>query len=359
MPKALNQSRHFQLAQQLRRRVGAMQPGAALPTFAQLQDHYGASQATVERAVQRLRREGLIHRPAGRKRLVIAEAHHRALHQVALVRPDYPSADYDAIARAVVGAARRSRTSNVAFEHVCYRSLTQLDLLRAAGDCDAAILIPTGEPMPEQVLAGLRSSRLPTVLLHEPAQVPDVCTVRGDDAMIGRLMWEHLAALGHRRIALLIDQPADTPSIAARIEGFVAASSGDVTVIDARVRLFDDAMHSAYAVMRRKLARGQPAMTAAACTSWPGAMATMRALREAGLSVPRDVSVIANAGEYDIAEFMNPPLTATQIDLDAYGRSVLRLIEQQIMAPDKPARSVKIKARLIERGSTARRRNQR
>ena len=143
MPRTLQATRHFQLAQALRQQIRQLPPGSSIPTLNELMLEHGASQTTIDRALACLRREGLISRPAGKQRLVVNAVSDPAARRVAVIRPDYPSKTFDEVARAIVGQGRRE---DVKFDLVYYRSLQTLDLAHAAEDNDAAVLVTTSEP---------------------------------------------------------------------------------------------------------------------------------------------------------------------------------------------------------------------
>jgi len=332
-----------------------MSPGQTLPTLAELRQEFQVAELTVTRALAQLRREGLIYRPDGRQRPVVAAISDRALARVAMIRPDYPSMDYEAIARAVV---RAGRERDWVFDQVSYRSLEGLELTRAIGNNDAAALLPTSEPFPNHLLTALAAPRRPVVVLQEPPPGLDAPVVRNDDVLIGRSLVEHVAALGHSRILMVVDQPIACPSIADRVVGWRQAMQqlgvGNLTefLVDCQVASFDDAVLCSYEFFRCWLDAPHADFTAVCCASSGGALAVMRALREKGVAIPQDVSVIANASELDIAAFINPPLTATEIDLSGYGQAVAELIDEALNTPGAPARQITIGPQTIVRQST-------
>ncbi len=145
MPKTLPATKHFKLAQTLRAQIRKMSPGDPLPTVLQLRERFSVSQATVDRALDRLRREGLITRPAGQLRPVVTDTPLPTLHRVALIRPAVPSAFYEQVAREV---ARIGMQKEWAFEWINYSSLTSARLREALGDHDAAVFMPSAEHLP-------------------------------------------------------------------------------------------------------------------------------------------------------------------------------------------------------------------
>jgi DNA-binding LacI/PurR family transcriptional regulator len=83
------------------------------------------------------------------------------------------------------------------------------------------------------------------------------------------------------------------------------------------------------------------------------AVTMLRLLWEAGLSVPRDISVATFSDSYPVAE-VSPPLTAVALPTEEMGRAAAELILEQIEAeaPAAPRRVV-LKESLVVRRSTA------
>ncbi|MFD0772563.1 substrate-binding domain-containing protein, partial [Streptomonospora algeriensis] len=101
---------------------------------------------------------------------------------------------------------------------------------------------------------------------------------------------------------------------------------------------------------------GAPDVSALFVANDQMALGALRALGEAGVRVPDDVSVI---GFDDIpeSEFFTPPLTTVAQDFSEVGRRGIGLLIDMLEAPAEsasphPARSV-VPARLVARVSTA------
>jgi LacI family transcriptional regulator len=82
------------------------------------------------------------------------------------------------------------------------------------------------------------------------------------------------------------------------------------------------------------------------------ALGAMRALREAGRRVPRDVSVVG-FDDTPEAAFFEPPLTTVRQDFDALGDQAADLLLTLITAPTTPAHQRVLYPQLVERASTA------
>jgi LacI family transcriptional regulator len=355
MPIKLVETKHHQFFQSLRDQVRRVAGGEKIPTIEELQFRYKVSRPVVERAITRLKKDGLIYRPAGKQRFVVAEIHDRPVWRVAMIRPDYPSPDFDAIARTVVSAGKGQKWG---FDLVSYGSLSGLELETAIGDNDAAVLLPTSEPFPDHLVKVLENPRKPVIILQEPVLKPggsnNVCI---NDRKVGRLAVDHLMGLGHRRILCMIDQPHDITTL-ERVAGWQDAmqQSGqkrlEELVLDCDIRSSEDPMQKTYDHLRRWLEGPNPAYSAIFCTSSAGAMAVIRALRERNIKIPTDISLVAYAGESTIGPFLNPPLTAVEIDMAAYGKAVAELLESQLTNPKAEPRVIKLEPYLAIRETT-------
>ncbi|GHF88574.1 LacI family transcriptional regulator [Amycolatopsis bartoniae] len=132
-----------------------------------------------------------------------------------------------------------------------------------------------------------------------------------------------LAGLGHRRFAVLTG-PRTLTTVVDRFTGFreglaeagVELSEGDV---------FEGAFSrdGGHAAARELLAAGHKA-TCVFAVSDEMAIGAMTALREAGRSVPDDVSV-AGFGNIPVAQDLNPALTTVTLPLEDLGEQVMEL----------------------------------
>jgi LacI family transcriptional regulator len=175
--------------------------------------------------------------------------------------------------------------------------------------------------------------RFPIALVDEDVEGLDGALIAiADHEAGGRLAGEHLRALGHRR-ALALTGPDDLKSSLARVAGFVQAFQGEV------VELVGDFKEgSGYRLVAEALtARGldQTAVFAANDLMAFGAIA---ALREAGISVPRDVSVV---GFDDIraASLVFPALTTVHQPAYDVGRTATTQLLQYVSRGEVPPAS--------------------
>ncbi|MFE5239679.1 MULTISPECIES: LacI family DNA-binding transcriptional regulator [unclassified Streptomyces] len=162
-----------------------------------------------------------------------------------------------------------------------------------------------------------------------------------------RLATEHLLGLGHETV-WHVAGPRDSDSAGLRLRGWRET-------LRAHGRRVPEVLHgdwyadSGYAAGRRLAA--EPGVTAVFAANDQMALGVLRALTEAGLRIPADVSV---AGFDDMPEARNfiPPLTTVHQDFAAIGRTAVDALVQEIEG-GPPAAYTGVAPRLTVRSSTA------
>jgi DNA-binding LacI/PurR family transcriptional regulator len=177
----------------------------------------------------------------------------------------------------------------------------------------------------------------------------DVVPVAAVDQFAGAASaTRHLLELGHRTV-WHIAGPADWLEAQQRVAGWrtTLQSAG------ARVPppLAGDWSPRAGYDLGRELARDSD-VTAIFVANDQMALGVLRALHEAGRTIPGDVSVV---GFDDIPEapFFTPPLTTVRQDFGEMGRRGLRLLLETMESPQWPPRHRDVTPELIVRASTA------
>ena len=202
------------------------------------------------------------------------------------------------------------------------------------------------------VAAGLPES-VPVVLLNGPARLGSMDSVSVDSYGGARAMMRHLFAAGHTRIAHVCG-PAHNHDATERRRGWAEALreaghhapdtwafSGDFTEIAG----YDAARH----LGTDFAAESRPTALFAANDAM--AIGAISGLREAGLTIPRDVAVVG-FDDIPMARYVMPALTSVHVAIPELGaRAVERLVE--IMgdrAATAPRREV-LPATLVVRSS--------
>ena len=125
---------------------------------------------------------------------------------------------------------------------------------------------------------------------------------------------------GHRRIAALISRPDDQSISQLRYEGYVSALEELGLPFDPELVISTGGFNikDAYNAVSEKLHQGAE-FTALFAIADSMAIGAMRALLDAGRSVPRDCSVIAIDG-LELSEYIEPPLTTLCQPMEEMGR---------------------------------------
>jgi LacI family transcriptional regulator len=148
----------------------------------------------------------------------------------------------------------------------------------------------------------------------------------------GRLVGEHLRALGHRRV-LMLTGPRDLKSGIARATGFVQAFDGEVVR-----RVGDFKEHSGYREVAESRGANGFDYTAVFAANDLMAFGALAALRDAGLVVPQDMSVV---GFDDIraASLAFPALTTVHQPAYDVGRTATAQLLQYVSRGEVPLAS--------------------
>jgi LacI family transcriptional regulator len=194
------------------------------------------------------------------------------------------------------------------------------------------------------------TSRVPVVLAVRSLPGSGVPAVTHDDLGGARLAAGHLAELGHRHVVQL-PGPLDMSPFLDRHDSFADAAAGlglQTWAVEAASRpVFDEGRR----LMGLALA-GRRRFTGVFAHNDAMAMGAVRALREAGLDCPRDVSVVGY-NDVPMADCLDPPLTTIRLDGHEVGRQAGQAVLAAIRALPLP-KHTSIPAELVIRSSATR-----
>jgi DNA-binding LacI/PurR family transcriptional regulator len=173
----------------------------------------------------------------------------------------------------------------------------------------------------------LRRDGLPIVLVNGFVEGLDVPFISHDDIASIGLAVRHLAELGHREIGLAVGPERYVPVIRKTMafNQVMRDTVGRSEVEDLVVNtLFS--VEGGEQAAARMLERG---LTAIVCGSDLMALGAIRAIRRAGLDVPRDVSVVG-FDDSVLMEFTDPPLTTIHQDVVGMSEAAVRALLEEI-----------------------------
>ncbi|MER2510579.1 substrate-binding domain-containing protein [uncultured Amaricoccus sp.] len=167
---------------------------------------------------------------------------------------------------------------------------------------------------------------------------------------------EVLAGAGHRRIALIAGPP-EWPSVGDRVRGFRQAMEARGLPVDTGLILHGDTSeaHGA-AALSALLALGTDRPSALVCCNALVAAGVCRAAREAGLSIPKDLSVVAHDDVLPQVQTdaLDPPLTVTRLALRDACEPLANLLLRRIAGEPVADLQVTREPELILRASVTR-----
>ena len=213
-----------------------------------------------------------------------------------------------------------------------------------------AVLTFGGE---EPVLDQLANRDIPIVLAEFRLKNPKISTIVLDYGTGIHAALNHLAELGHRKIAFLAG-PHKLHSAITRENDFRAAIEGAGLTIQKQwiVECDHTAKGGVAGFERLQALKSHP--TAIVCSNDMTAIGVLRAAYMQGLRVPQDLSVIG-LDDIDFAEFTLPPLTTIRLSRADLARAAFEALRQQAEDANNPRmqREFLVSTSLVVRGSTA------
>ncbi|SEL35932.1 transcriptional regulator, LacI family [Roseivivax marinus] len=226
--------------------------------------------------------------------------------------------------------------------------------LRRRGLVDGIIV---HAPLPaDERIALLREIGLPFVVHGRASELPDdYAWIDMNNRRAFERATEHLLALGHRRIAL-VNGPERQDFALRRREGVLTAQAAQGIAADpALLSSGEMTERLGYTATREMRALPDPP-TAIVAASMVVALGIWRALRDEGVTLGREVSVVAH--DDDLGYLRNggdvPVFTATRASVRDAGRRAAEMVLQMIRDPSCAPLQTLIEAELILGQSTGR-----
>jgi LacI family transcriptional regulator len=217
---------------------------------------------------------------------------------------------------------------------------------------DGAVLTPRASAQPA-LAEGLERHGIPVIRIAWGSSGGCAYTIGTDDRDIARRMTEHLIALGHRRINLLLGHQDHAEMVERRL-GCIDAF--DAFGLPLTQRLFDEGdgtFESGVAGARRMLGTlGEQRPTAIFAHNDEMAAGALAAAHELGIGVPRGVS-LAGFGDTPLSTRVSPALTTIRPPLPELARCAVQLLLDRMRSqPHAPGEQV-FASSLVRRFSTA------
>jgi DNA-binding LacI/PurR family transcriptional regulator len=329
-----------QIVESLRNLAETMAPGERLPSLSDLTRQFGVAPGTVKAALEVLRKEGQVesrhgsgtfvaHRPISARLPGNGNGTKASTGTLAVMAPWQNPFFRHCVDELAAQAEKKG------LQVVCHFNKGMTDL---EGAFSLEALHPEGyvlfnyafAPAAEAMIA--RGYRAVVVGVPPPGVVPTVPCVYGDHDRGGALAAERLLKLGHRRIAFVDEFTMTNLRKMRRWQSFVQALR-EAGIVDAERVITAAAWHSWRDDLEslRRYFDAPDAPTALAVWSDATAVEILHLLRQGGLRVPEDISVIG----YDnlpMSEHSHPTLDTVDAHIEVQIRQALDLL----MAPLRP-----------------------
>ncbi len=239
---------------------------------------------------------------------------------------------------------------NLAGDEAARHRVFQTHLLRKRVD---AVLVLSLNPTDEEVAALAKLDRPVAVV---GATVEGWSSVRIDDVETARIAVRHLVELGHRRIGYVggsLEEQLDFAAPLDRLNGYRAAMADAGLTVEPSMEVVGDFTVRGGLAATRLLLDVEPRPTAVFAASDEMAVGAVHAVREAGLRVPEDVSVIG-IDDHEMAEFFELTTVAQPVREQGQlaARLLLEALDDDFDDPPTPP-TITVPTRLVVRRTTA------
>jgi len=273
-------------------------------------------------------------------------------HLIGLIIPDISNLYYTAVAHSVSDALRAHGYDLI----LCVNNedpKIDLDYLKVLREkrADGIIYVHPANGSNSAFIRELTNNGMPIVELNRQREEDILDAVLADNFRGAYQMIAYLIGMGHRRIGLIIGEP-DLTTGKNRLAGYRRAlEDKGIPIVPELIRIGTFSRQHGEKGTRELLQLAEPP-TVIFAGSNRILIGVLFVLREQGLRVPNDISVVA----FDDAEWLSvwtPPITAVDIAVEEMARLAVDLLQRRITSPQNERKPVTylLSTSLIERES--------
>ncbi|MGN0833310.1 MAG: GntR family transcriptional regulator [Kiritimatiellia bacterium] len=342
-------------------RQGRYDVGSRCPSLSQLMRRFSVSRMTVLRAIDELKRRGLLVGRPG-KGLFVTQMARMLGGTLGLISPGLCYAEIfppicQTLARLVQQDGLKFLLSDVAADDPCARAKQAVALAhRFVSERVLGVFFQPVEHLREaervnrEILSILGAASIPVVLLDSdivPSPDRSACDLVGiNNFDAGRRLARHLVERGVHHIGFVHREYSDF-SVRNRFEGIRSVG------LDAGVRVTGLELNPADAKAVRRVLTSHPTIDAIICRNDNQAAHLLVSLRNLGLRVPDDLAV-AGFNDMAYAATIGPSLTTIRIPCEDIAQLAYDLLRTRLASPGLPPRECYLSAELVVRESTQR-----
>ncbi|MEP7135147.1 MAG: LacI family DNA-binding transcriptional regulator [Chloroflexota bacterium] len=235
----------------------------------------------------------------------------------------------------------------IEYVEVEHQDRAYLELARAKHIDGMILLTPR---LDDAGLKKLEQVDIPTVLMGH-LEGSNFYSVDVDNKLAAQQGVQHLLELGHTQIACITNAPPSYAASPDRVTGYKnALIAAGITPHEDLIRYADFDPESGYIQTKSLLESGNN-FTAIFVASDNVAMGVKAALREAGLRIPEDISLV---GFDDIpwAQYADPPLTTVHLQAEEMARRACLVLMDLLQGKEPKVKQQIIETHLVVRKSS-------
>lgn len=207
------------------------------------------------------------------------------------------------------------------------------------------ILAPSAAP--DDVITAVASRKIPLVCIDRVR--PGIDSVGVENERSVRRLVAHLAALGHRRIVMVAGREG-LATTDERVRGYTTQMAAAGLAVGPDAILHGDSRASAAREAVFAAVSGPHPPTAMVVGNNQMTIGTMRALRDAGLSVPGDIALVA-FDDFEWSDLFSPRLTTVAQPEREMAAAAVSLLLDRLADPGIEARQIRLDPVLQHRDS--------
>lgn len=209
------------------------------------------------------------------------------------------------------------------------------------------IIVPTGI----NCCAPLLNLRMPVVVMDRVLAGFDTDTVVVENVAGAFAATKYLIELGHQRIGLVGAPPGISVGIERQLGYEKALGDSGIATDEALIRAGNFKETGGYQATRELLDL-KPRPTALFVANNLMTLGALVAIRESGLKIPEDISIIG-FDDMPWANLLQPPLTAIAQPTYELGHHAAQLLLERLKDRTRPVTHERLATRLVVRGSTS------
>ncbi len=212
---------------------------------------------------------------------------------------------------------------------------------------DGLMVISTSDPRQNDHLHKIQADGIPVALINRSDLSPEFDQVNWDNSAGVTSIVQHLAGLGHRRIAILVG-PVARRSTQERLQGYKAGLKLNGLSFDENLVYPGDytATPEDWKQSTRDLLALSDPPTAIIASDDIVAAVVIRAIQESGQNVPNDIAIVG-IDDQPFSQYLG--LTTIQLPVAEAGKQAINLLLERIRHPETQAQHILLPCPLVVR----------